>query len=53
MKEKIFIHSGGRVGRSPYRDHHVADKHNVSCKRVGLDTPLKEHSGLLDQRGAL
>jgi hypothetical protein len=37
--------------RPPYRDQQIADQQNISWKRVGLDTPLKEHSGLLDQRG--
>ncbi len=53
MNIKYYLYSGGRVGRSPYRDHEVTSERNISCKHVGLDTPLKEHSGLLDQRGIL
>ena len=53
MSIKYYLHSGGRVGRSPYRDHEVTRERKISCKHVGLDTLLKEHSGLLDQRGIL
>lgn len=56
MKIKYQLFSGGRVGRSPYRDHNIS---KIISVIVGLDTPLtpalvggarEEHSGLLDQR---
>ena len=51
MENKFQSILGGRVGssdsESPYRDHHVTKLISIFC---GLDTPLKEHSGLLDQR---
>ena len=64
MNKKYYSYSGGRVGGAcpPYRDHQFIVNQNISCKCVGLDTPLtpalaggarEEHSGLLDQRGVL
>ena len=54
MENKYQSFLGGRVGssasESPYRDHHISNTISVN---FGLDTPLKEHSGLLDHRGIL
>jgi hypothetical protein len=50
MENKFQPSSVGRVGgvRPPYRDQHISKITSVIC---GLDTLLKEHSELLDQRG--
>jgi len=47
MENKIQFHLGGRVGRSPYRDHHVS---KIILVSGGLDTSREGHAGLLDQR---
>jgi len=43
MKIKYQVFSGGRVGRSPYRDHNI---NKIISVIVGLDTAGE---GLLDQ----
>lgn len=67
MKIKFQSFFGGRVGGAlpQYRDHHIAGgraqavettnlhKTKSNLKHVGLDTPLKKHSGLLEQRSSL
>ncbi len=52
----IHTNRGGRVALSDSEwrietTSYIQTKNNL--KSVGLDTPLKKHSGLLDQRSAL
>ncbi len=49
MENKFHSIFGGRVGdvHPPYRYHNIS---KIILVSIGLDTPLKEHSGLLDQR---
>jgi hypothetical protein len=53
MENKFQSNSGGRVALSDSERHIEATnlyKTKDNLKRVGLGTPLKKHSGLLDQR---
>ena len=57
MKSKYKPYSGGRVGldalSSPYRDHQVTSKRNLTWKCNGLDTSREKHAELLDHQSVL